>query len=143
MTEEWTIPGAPTPTRPKPPKQKPKQEKSPDWRKGISKERKARFLLNLLKEEHNFDLVGEIIKTYREIQTLADDEVRLQLTRSVQKDLMKYCFPTLKSTETRKEMEQTLINFNIPLLPAHMMGAQSIPEFDPDMQDAEIVEDED
>jgi hypothetical protein len=82
--------------------------------KPVLKEKRAKFLLNTLKENHDFDLVGEIVKTYREIDALQDPVERLRLLRSVQKDLMKYCFPTLKSFESHKISEATYITFNIP-----------------------------
>ena len=138
MSDEWSIPGSGQQKKPANPTPKPKPAKKTP---ATLKEKRAKFLLHMLKEEHKFDLVGEIIKTYREIEELEDDHMRLQLMRSVQKDLMKYCFPTLKSTETRKETEQTIINFNVPVLPSQPKKVS--PDYldaPLDIEDGEIID---
>lgn len=135
MSDDWNIQGVPG--------QKPKRSKpktvSRNKKRTPLKEKRARFLLNTLKESHNFDLIEEIVKTYHEIQLIEDEIERYRLLRSVQKDLMKYCFPTLKSTETRKETEQTVINFNIPLPPKQPKKVSPI-QIEDGTVDGEIVD---
>ena len=139
MSDDWNIQGVPPGQ--KPARAKPQTVNRGKNRKSTLKEKRARFLLNTLKEEHNFDLIAEIVKTYHEIEDLEDDHERLRLMRSVQKDLMKYCFPTLKSTETHKETEQTVINFNIPALPSQAKKVSPDYLDEPlDIQDGEIID---
>lgn len=108
-SNEWNIPGVVKKAngRPKnPPKLIPKTPQI--------QERRAKRLLNLLKDDHRFDLVEEIVKTYNEIKLLEDDLVRIRLMRSVQKDLMKYAFPILKAEEGNTDKPAIIINLDIP-----------------------------
>lgn len=102
---EWTIPGttkAVTKAQSSVPKPHAKVEK------------RSQKLLSLLKNDHNFDLVSEIVKTYHEIEELDNDLDRIRLMRSVQKDLMKYAFPVLKAEEGGTDRPAIILNFDLP-----------------------------
>lgn len=131
---DWNIEGAPgqKPRAPKPRTIK----KSP---RKYDKKKKSQLLLRTLKEEHDFDLLAEIIKIYREADDLEDDHERIKIQRGIQRDFMKYSFPTLKSAEIRKDTEHTVINISLPgPTPPKKVSSPQLP--DPDTFEGEIID---
>jgi len=118
-------------------KKKPRPEGSVKY---VHRQKKAKFLLNILNEDHNFDVVAEILKTYKEADALLDPVEKIRLKRSIQRDLMKYCFPVLKSTEVKTDAANTTIHLHIPAPTKHVAPAP-LPMIDEaDVVDGEVEE---
>jgi len=110
--DEWNIKGvekeAPTPE-----KAVVATKRSPPPARKNPKEIRARRLLTILTEDHNFDVIKEMVKTYQEIQTLQNDMDRIRLSLTVQKELLKYCFPAIRPDESGGEKPGVVFNINL------------------------------
>lgn len=133
---DWEIDG-PTPPGQKPKRQKPKTNKRTPAK--FNPQKRAKALVRILKEEHNFDVIEKILETYMMACGLPELEDQIKYRRSIERDLMAYCFPKLKSTETKQQTEQTVINFNIPAIPSSPTRVTPT-QIVEDIQDAEIVD---
>jgi len=95
--QEWTVEGQ-SPPKKKAPKKKAAKRK-PRKPQIYNKQKRAKVLLKQLKEDHQFDLIDQVLFTYMMAGELEGLEDQIKWRRSIEKDLMGYCFPRLKSTE--------------------------------------------
>lgn len=95
---------------------------------------RAKALLEQLKNDHDFDLIKEIMKTYQMAMELTLLPERIQWRRSIERDLMSYCFPKLRTTEVTQKTDKTIINFTIPAPESHakLGGEKSLPQLEID-----------
>lgn len=90
----------------------PKKRPPPPARKD-PKEIRARRLLTILTEDHNFDIIKEMVKTYQEVQTLQNDMDRIKLSLSIQRELLKYCFPAIRPDDSGGEKPGVIFNISL------------------------------
>ena len=74
---------------------------------------RARNLLTILKSEHNFDVVLEIVTLYKEADLLEDALEKIKIKKAIIKELIKFCFPVMSAQSSEKEKSR--INFNFTL----------------------------
>ena len=110
--DEWNIRGVEK-EEPPPEKAVVATKRSPPPARKNPKEIRARRLLTILTEDHNFDVIKEMVKTYQEIQTLKNDMDRIRLSITIQKELLKYCFPAIRPDESGGEKPGVVFNINL------------------------------
>lgn len=112
--KKWSVRGVDEPKKREPPPQKelvPRYSAPPAALPMTQKN--AERLLHLLINEHQFDIIKEVVKLYKEADELENFLEKIKIKKSIIKDLLKYCFPVIASEQTEKELPGVKINLNL------------------------------